>query len=81
MQLHIISPTSKKSIRVAWLEINTTQGNFVIQPGHAPCIMTLAHNERFTYCLTSGKRESVPVTHGIVEIDRTGVTILLDKES
>lgn len=80
MKLSIISPFSKKILDIAWLELNTPVGSFVIQPGHAPTILTLAPNKEVTLCLKSGKQESFVAKQGIADITRTTATILLSEE-
>jgi F0F1-type ATP synthase epsilon subunit len=79
MKLNIISPTSKKIIDVAWVELNTVTGNYVIQPGHAPTFLTLAPNKDMTLCLTNGKQETFNVSQAIAEITRESVTILVSE--
>ena len=80
MKLTIISPFSKKELDIAWLELNTPAGSFVIQPGHAPTILTLSAHKEVTFCLKSGKQESFTAKQGIVDINRTSATIILSDE-
>ena len=80
MKLYIITPFSKKILDIAWLELNTPVGNFVVQPGHAPTVLTLAYNKEIVFCLKSGKQESIIIKHGIADITRTTATILLSEE-
>lgn len=77
MQLIIISPEKKESIDVAWVELNTPTGNYVIQSGHAPMIVTLSPKQAFVYAHKNGKEEIVMVERGIAEITRSQVIILL----
>jgi F0F1-type ATP synthase epsilon subunit len=77
MKLTLLTPTHTIVYAIAWLEINTPQGNFVIQPGHAPMIITLSSNESMIFCLENGKQESITITDGIVHINRTEILILL----
>ncbi len=77
MELTIISPTQKTVVSIAWLEVNTTVGNFVIQPGHASTLLILAEHKAITYCLASGKQESTVIPGGIVEITPTTATIVM----
>ncbi|MCX5922908.1 MAG: hypothetical protein NTX86_06305 [Candidatus Dependentiae bacterium] len=77
MKLLIISPSGESNLEIAWLELNTAVGNFVIQPGHAPMIVTLAPNKQVTFCLKSGKQESFIVKQGIADIMRTEATLFL----
>lgn len=80
MKLNIVSPFTKKKLEIAWLEINTPVGNFVIQPGHAPMIVTLSPFKEITICLTNGKQENYFIKQGIVDITRTTITILSSEE-
>lgn len=77
MDLAVISPTKKTIASIAWLEINTTVGNFVIQPEHAATVLILAENKPITYCLASGKQETTMIPAGIVEITPTAATIVV----
>ena len=78
MRLTLISPTKKETFEIAWAECNTPTGNFIIQPGHAPLILTLSKQKPFTYCLRNGNQEIVMVKEGaIVEITRESVMVLM----
>jgi len=77
MELTIISPTTKKIISVAWFEIDTTIGNFVIQQGHAPTVLIFAQQTIATVCLKSGKQETITIPGGVVEITRQAATFIL----
>ena len=79
MKLSLITPLSAKVMQIAWLELNTPAGNFVILPGHAPMIVTLSPNKNLTYGLSSGKQETCMIHRGIAEIDRHSATIILDE--
>jgi len=80
MKLNIISPFTKKSLDIAWIEINTPVGNFVIQPGHVPMIATLVPEKEIIFCLKSGKQESFLIKQGTIDITRTDATLLLSQE-
>lgn len=80
MNLQIVSPKFHKDVAIVWLELNTDIGNFVIQPGHAPTVFVLAQNKKVTYCLTTGKQESVVVPRGIADITRTHATVIIHEE-
>ena len=80
MKLLIISPFSELTFDIAWLEINTGIGNFVVQQGHAPIILTLTPNKDITFCLTNGKQESFVIKQGIAEITRTSAMLLLSED-
>ena len=76
MKLIINSPTQEISHQVAWLEINTPTGNYVIQKGHVPTLMMLATNQPLTYRLQTGKEEAMLIEHGFVTIDRESARII-----
>lgn len=77
MELRIISPETDQTFSVVWLEAQTSQGSFIIQPGHAPMILPLAPNEAIVFLLKNGKRQSIPIGRGILEATRTSVTIIM----
>jgi len=79
MDFTIISPSGKKSYPVNWIEINTPQGNFVIQLGHAPMIISLSKKRPLTFGLKNGKRESFIIQDGIISISRTHVTVITNQ--
>lgn len=77
MQLQIVSPEKQQTIEVAWVELNTPTGNYIIQHGHAPMALVLSEKQPFIYAHKNGKEEIMMVERGIAEITRTQVTILL----
>ncbi len=77
MDLHIITPVSKKSIAVAWIEVYTSVGGLVIQPGHAPLITSLKENSQVTICLKSGKIETIDVPRGLFSVNRKEASIII----
>jgi F0F1-type ATP synthase epsilon subunit len=76
MQLVIVSPDQKKIVTVAWVELNTPMGSYVIQLGHVPMIITLATKEPFIFQNQSGKQESFMVADGVAHVTRTDITIV-----
>ncbi len=79
MKLTILRPYEKEVHSVAWLEVNTNIGNFVLQKGHAPMMLMLAKDKPLSYCLDNGQQISTPISGGILKIDREQATILLEK--
>jgi F0F1-type ATP synthase epsilon subunit len=73
----MVWPDKKVTAEIAWLELNTPTGNYVIQPGHAPMILALSPRKQLIYALKSGKEEVIMVERGIAEITRTNITLLL----
>ena len=77
MNVILSSPSEYKTVEVVWLEINTPKGNFVIQKGHVPMIISLSENKPISYRLKSGKQESLMVRQGVASINRESVSIIL----
>lgn len=77
MELKIVSPEGTQVHKITWLELNTSAGNFVIQPEHAPMIVTLAPDKNVIFCLKNGKQETFAPTGGIAEITRNSATLLI----
>ncbi|MFT6765757.1 MAG: F0F1-type ATP synthase epsilon subunit [Alteromonas naphthalenivorans] len=78
INLKIISPVSKTEHQVVWLEANTPEGNFVIQPDHIPTTLVLSAGKDFMYCFQTGKHETIiPERGGILHVTRTEATVLL----
>ena len=76
MKLHLISSDGKKELSVAWVELNTPIGNFVIRAGHAPTLLSLSHHKAIKFCLKNGKQETIVIKKGIADIMRSSITIL-----
>lgn len=76
MKLYLITAEQKQEYTIAWLELNTSVGNFVIKSGHAPTLLSLSSHTKIKFCLTNGKHEIVTINKGIANITRTMVTIL-----
>lgn len=77
MKLKIIAPEGTDVHEILWVELNTKAGNFVIQPGHTPMIVSLAENKEVVYCLSNGKQTSFSPPGGVAEITRNTATLLL----
>ena len=79
MELRIISTKQAKSHTIAWLELETPNGNFVIQPGHAPMITSLSPKQPITFRLKNGKQETITPQAGVAEITRDKATLLISE--
>lgn len=79
MELRIISPLDEEKYDIAWLEVNTPAGNFIIQPGHVPMVLTLSPETKLSFCLDNGKQQSRIIERGIAEINRETATVLVSK--
>lgn len=79
MNFRIVTPSETHIYAVAWIEVNTPAGNFVIQPGHAPTILILSQNEEMNFRLANGKQESFIVERGTLEVTRNSATLMVSK--
>ena len=78
MKLIITTQESFTEHDIVWIEANTTLGNFVIQPDHAPTILILEAQKACIYCLKTGKQESfIPARGGILRVTPHHITALL----
>jgi F0F1-type ATP synthase epsilon subunit len=78
MKLEIVSSDAHNIYQVAWLELNTPVGNFIIQQGHAPMILSLTPNKPITFRLKSGKQQTINANSGIAKITREATTLIID---
>ncbi len=78
MQLHIVGIDQSQHHKVLWVELQTTQGNLVVQPEHAPTVVALQPGSQVRFCLDSSKQKVFEVSSGFAHITRHEVTILLD---
>ncbi len=79
MKLTIVSLKGKTEHYIAWMEINTPDGNFVLQPNYTPTTFILGAHKDFTYCLTTGKLETVTLEkQALLSITRTSALLLLN---
>lgn len=79
MELEIIRPLSKQEFSIAWIELNTSHGNFVIQPDHSPMVLVLSPKSSCTFCLSNGKQELIEVERAVAEITRKKITLLVSQ--
>jgi len=80
MKLIISTPFTYREVEVAWLEVNAPTGNYVIQQGHAPMILSLAADQNLTFRLKSGKEESIIVRQGMITIGREETTAIITEQ-
>jgi len=80
MRLQIASSVEKSDLEIAWIELNTPVGNFIIQPEHAPMVVTLEPMSYITYRLTTGKEETKRVVRGVAHVMRDSIKLLITEE-
>jgi len=79
MKLLIVSPQKQEEYAIAWIEINTPDGNFVIQPGYTTTTFILTPDKSCIFCLKTGKKESITPTHtSLLNVQGDILTLLLN---
>lgn len=78
MKLEIVSSDAHNIYQVAWLELNTPVGNFIIQQGHAPMILSLTPDKPITFRLKTGKQQTINANNGMAKITRESTTLMID---
>lgn len=78
-EVAFVTPTSQRTIMVAWLECQTPRGNLVIQKGHAPLVTALKPYTEVRFAHENGDVEAVELSGGVVEVLRNSATIIVDK--
>ena len=79
MNLTLLSPQEKKTLAIAWIEVNTAAGNYVIQPSHVPTVFLVSPHQPITICLANGKQETFTTPGGTLEIRRDSATRVMDR--
>lgn len=76
--LNMVTPVKQATIEVDWLEIDTPAGSRVILPHHAPLVATLKPRTTITYQRIDGKIDTIFALSGVVEVDRTKATVIIN---
>lgn len=77
VELTIITPIGKESIKVEWVQAESSYGSITIYPGHAPLVCSLKKHSEISYS-TDGHMQRKTVTEGFIDIDRHQVTLILE---
>ncbi len=81
MQLQIISPENSSIYDIVWIEVSTSVGNFIIQDGYEPTILSLKDNGPVLFRLYDGDQKRVILLNATAEILRSKITILASSQS
>lgn len=79
MKLIMVSPESVREFTIEWMQCMTGDGARTILPGHAPFIELLVPQENLAMQLPGGAIKSIAVGDGILSVDRTSITIVLEQ--
>lgn len=77
MKLSIIDTEKMMQYQVNWVELNTVEGNMVIQEQHVPMIIELANHKELLFELESGTTQSLMMKDAIAHVTRLEVKILV----
>ncbi len=77
MKFTIISPIEQQEFIISWLKAHTPQGDFVVQPGHAPTIVMLAPNKEITFNTEQNEEKSITIKNGILKIERQAIILIV----
>ena len=78
IELTLLSLNKKKEVTVAWIELNTPDGNFVVQPGYTPAVFLVSAGAEFIYKLKNGKEEViVPAEQSLFKIEHSKALLFL----
>ncbi len=79
IELQIIRSSSKETVNVEWIEIESPSGNFVVGPGHLPLISILKKKGRVIYKKAdSDKLKIIDSYGGIFRVQDDKATVILD---
>lgn len=78
MLLSIISSLEQKNIAIDWLEVNTQQGNYVIQSGHVPTVLIASPGSMISYRPTgTAHTEQLNIKQAIVHVTRSEIALIV----
>ena len=78
MNLVIISTTESQEFQVVWMEANTPEGSFIIQPNHTPTTFVLSPGKEFVCRYKTGKQETrILKMGGILHVTRKESRLLI----
>lgn len=79
MDLKIISSAYAKHHSVQWVEMSTSEGDQIIEEGHAPTVLFLKPDSEIVFSDGGNTPHKVLVKQALAHITRTNVTILVTK--
>jgi len=80
MKLRIVTPVAFFTYTVDWIELNTLDGNRIVQTGHTPAIFVLAPNYDLIFKTHTDGVQTFSISHGgIVEVARQEVTVIVQQ--
>lgn len=77
MKLTIIDTEKATTHDVSWVEFNTSVGNMVIQPEHAPMVIELLPEHELVFELVTGAVVSMMIAQAVAHVARSEVKVLI----
>lgn len=81
MKLTISSSTESREYDIAYLEVETSVGNFVILPGHAPLLLILQADKPIIFCRSESPEsfeKELLKNGGILKVNRSEATLIIN---
>jgi F0F1-type ATP synthase epsilon subunit len=82
VKLTVVSPQQASEYKVQWIEGQTPEGSIIIQPDHAPIIMSLVAGSDFSFVLekTDEKKTIHLERNAFLEVTRTSAVMLIGQD-
>ena len=77
-ELEIIHKTESKTIRVAWIEVQSPTGNFIVGPDHTALVSLLKYRGTLTYKEFQGAEQAIDTYGGIFKVDENKAVVFLE---
>jgi F0F1-type ATP synthase epsilon subunit len=78
VKLTIVSPHYMQEYMVAWIEAQTPVGFVIIEPEHAPIILSLVAGSYFSFMLDTHEQKTITLTRpGFLEVTRESAMVLI----
>ena len=78
MHFSLITPTTKRTMKVTWIEIESYKGNLVIQDGYEPSLIIIKPESRVMVGFSNGTTESFAPISGVLQVNRDATQLLVD---
>jgi len=77
LKLIICQPLMVQEYDVAWVEVTSPSGEFLLLPGHIPLISMISDGESIRYQTTAGEIKTCDVKNCILQLEKKGAIQLI----
>jgi F0F1-type ATP synthase epsilon subunit len=83
VKLTIVSPQHKYEYTVQWIEAQTPAGSLIIQPEHAPIILSLIAGSDLSFAITgTNEQKNIRLVRpGFLEVTRNSAVALVGQDA